>query len=385
MSYAAKIPSYLIFSGLHKPKETPTRVCWDRLPLSDPNQKDARRFQEQVSEWGYWATDSKKEIEKDKKSKHCFVYENKPTKLALVGWDTENMQACLPSGHVIKLPLDIFFNAIRNKGFESDNKTLKGKFIFVMANRKLIPIQVGSGIHKGILDHIKRKMKPKINVEDLVVGNLYSTPGGDTALFLGYVNTETMVVDLPPGVPRWTYPGGNNKQTVSVDTPIQNFEVRFLKKKLATLWFETNLCNWQGTPYKPEDLLSKIDVSLENKFNLFAFRCKKSHSYVTKISNFYVELPTAIVLQVRNAHNQVARAAIEEYRLHRGCNVAFGKSLLASKGPIDKLRHFDAIRIEDLAAECNMTLYGMGIIRSDVFSQFDPWEVKTKKRKRKKS
>lgn len=381
MSYSARIPEYLIFNGSMRPKKVSTNASWDRLPTTHPEQKDARRFKEKAYEWNYWVPSTAKEVEKYREQKNTYIHKNEPTKLKLVGWAYEDMQVVLPSGHLVDLPLDILYNTVRSGGFEKDNKTFKGKFVFAMANRKLIPVKVGSGIHKGILDHIKLKERPKIKVKDLVVGNVYSTPAGNSALFLGYVNTETMVVDIPKGTNRW---GRHRYNKFDTNKPVEKFNVRFLKKKLASLWFETNLATWDGRKYKPEEILNSVQSAIKSRSVAYRFRCKKSHRYVTKVPNLYVDLPTNIVQQVRNAYEQTAREVIDDSRTRRGSGISIYNRNIPKNAKRDKLRHYDALRVRDYAAECNMTLYGMDFIRSDVFKQFEPWEVKKKKKSRKR-
>ena len=382
MAYSATIPKHIIFNGSFKGKKTPTRADWDRLPTTDPHQGDARRFSEKLFNWVYWGTSSKKEVEQRAKEKLKYVHLNKPTKLAVVGWSAEYMQACLPTGHVVELTPDILFNAIRSKGFEKDKRTLKGEFIFVQANRKLIPIQVGSGIYKSILRRAGKKAQASIKVKDLVVGNVYKTAVGNSALFLGYVNTETIVVDLPIGVKShlsW------NHQQLTKKTPVQDFKVRFLKKKLASLWFEFHIVTWNGNKQTSETLMKQVNDYIHSPHASYAFQCKKSHSYITREPKFQVDLPTDIVNSVRRSCENQTRKKINHYRLRRGCGANYNIPIAKLKGEPDHLRHLDAIMVTHQSALCNMTLYGLDVIRSDVFKQFEPWETKSKPRKNKKS
>lgn len=376
MTYTARIPGHIIFRGNRTYKKTSTTACWDRLPSTHSEQSDARRFKEKVYKCNYWAASTQKEVDVCKDDKNMHVHANKPMKLTLVGWNFDSLQAALPSGYLIELPLDILYNALRSDGLEKDNKTLKGEFIFAMANRKLVPIKIGSGIHKGILHHIELKNKPKIKVKELVVGNAYSTPAGNAAIFLGYVNTETMVVDFKKD--------GNQRMysRVIFDTkqPVSKFQVRFLKKKLATLWYETRLTAWHGKKYTTEEIEKVLRGDLSSGRGIYRFRCKKSHRYVTKVPKFYIDLPTDIVQQVRNNFTTKARDAVEESRLRRGSGANAFAPRSKLNGKMDVIRHYDAIIAQHYAAECNMTLYGMDIIRSDVFKQFEPWEVKKKKK-----
>lgn len=377
MGFTARIPSHVIFNVRDQKQLTPrpSRTAWERLAAADKHQKDTVPFQESILKWNYWAPSTAKEIERHENHKFSYVHENKPVKLTLVGYNFDSMEAALPSGHVVDLPLDVLLMAIKTSGIGKDKKTLPGKYILVMANRKLVPVQVGSGVHKAVLDHIKLRKTKKFDVKELVVGNVYKTAAGNTALFLGYVNTETIVVDTPKGVSKWYPRMGTN---FDPSDEIRDFGVRFLKKNLASLWYETRLQSWQGEKHTPEVVLDSLYERLKKK-SIGPFKCKKSHRYVQKIEDFYVDVPTDIVMQIRAMFNNRAKKQIDEARLRRGNKADYYTPVVAMTAPPDKLRHYDACQAEELSAECNMTLFGLGVIRSEVYKQFEPWETKKKK------
>lgn len=382
MSFSARIPKYVVFRKNKKDKvSTTSNTNWFSLPKHSEHQLDVQKISSSVIDWNYWGTGTAAVLYLEEE--HTYVHFNEPCKLRLTGyyqhgspWNgRQSIQVSLPTGHVVYMSHDVFMRSIMTSGFKKSTQELPGLYVMAYVNRKLIPVQIKSGLHKAVLEHAKKKAKKSLTVRELTVGHIYTSAAGNSALFLGYVNTETMIIDTPQETSLRARP-------IDFDStiPLADFGVRFLPKTLATLWYKTKMESWQGRKYTSEDISEKMENCIHSE-RLWYFRCKKSHKYIDVVPDYYIDTPDNIVMQIRALNERKLEKIITNHRLCRSNKLTYNSACppASTRRPADILRHYDAYYAQFYAAECNMTLYGMGIIRSNQFKQFETWETATNK------
>jgi len=346
MKLTARIPKKIIFSK----KET----VEDKKLLYKNWSMLGNEFEDKIAKisgpvhYGiYWAIDSQKQIDRIESSTENIwhVHDNVPCNLRLfgIGSDINNdsyknkdtIYVVTPSGYLVKMSNEVLVNAILF-GKVRDDRTLPGEFVFAIINNVLLPIQVGSGIHKAAIAKENKRKKVKIKPVDLFVGQAYSTFGGNTAIFLGFVNTEVMK--------------SKTKRYTNITTIL---EVKYKKKKLSTLWFKFDIKDWLSNKnFTPEEIKEQIFERLNrNRDALYLFSCKDTYSFIEPINNFIVTLPEDIVFQVRRAAE---------------------KNLVASN--YEKFTPHGISYYEAYSRLCNMSLFGTEFNRSKLYDVYNRYE-----------
>lgn len=385
MKLVAKIPSHIVFK-LPKGKEKyeKTNTNWYDLPESHPEQAEVQKYQVDVVNVEPFLVYTKKELQRyrDKQEEYA-VYENKATQVRLVGYTAIGSRyqtrfeprVLLPGGYCVSIPQDVLTNVLLKNGIDKDG-TLPGEYVFSSLNRRIKLIQTNSGLHRAIQNHVVKRKQKAMSLKEMTVGKIYRTAAGTTGLFLGFVSTETMLIDLPENARRWW--SKNDGSMLSV--PVQDFQIRYRSQELASLWFPTRIKDWRGNEIPPEKIHYNV-LEFINSRNFLNFDVRKSHSFVEEVDGYHLDLPTDIVNCVRSACERKASESLERSRIQRtNPDVSIhGADLKKLPHPPDVLRHFDACYIAHYSSLANMSLFGTGNIRSDTFKLFDRWEVKKKK------
>lgn len=383
MAFVAKIPKEIIFKlSLSKNDSSQfTNTNWYDLPESHPEQKDVKKFQVRTTVAHPFVVTTKRELKKYENDSKYYVHDNKPMNIRLAGYmnvgtkaDSKfEAQVLLPTGHSVSIPHDVLINSLLIDGIGS-NGMLNGEYVFAIVNRRIKLIRVETGIHKAIQKHIKKRSHKPMSIKDMTVGKVYKTAAGNVGLFLGFVTTETMVVDVPDGIKR--YWNSQNDPNLALK-PVDPFTVRFLRQELASLWYPVRVFKWLGKQITEDELYQRFIFNFENK-PWVNIKVNKSHSYVEEVPGYHLDLPFDVVTHIRNCVSRKAQETIERHRIIRtNRHVSPRKNNWheAYNAP-DHLRHYDAISIQDYAGLSNMSLFGTGFIRSEPFKLFEPWEKK---------
>lgn len=382
--FSATIPEYVFFKFIGKSRREDPINGWSHLPPKNKYQSDCyQNFDFRDKRCNIFSSDDPEEkVVKYNKNVEYIKVENNPIRLRLVGYKSVGRAYdykkhdlivatsdgfCFPIGH------DVFVNSVLTDGLSADGE-LPGEYIFARFTKVVKPIRVGSGVHKAVLELKTRKQKQKINVRNMNVGEVYATGAGNTALFLGFVNTESMIVDTPPGIDRYFF-----RREHSAADPVADFGVRFKKKKLLSLWMEAGNIN-EGIDLNAEVVKSVLEEALNQPLH-YRFSAKKNHRYNNLVSDKRIDVPDDVIIRIRRMVAGKAIKSIESNRLFRANTEMYNISRQAkqNQNPPDKLRHFDAVTASDYAQTANMVPYGMEPIRSELCKMFEPWETKNNK------
>jgi len=393
MNFVANFPKEIVFR-LVLPNEDEyfiTNNNWFDLPEAHPCQKDVQKFQFETIPAYPFIVRTKKELKNYKKDHRFHIHENKPVEIKLAGYEDEGTksqtrleaQVQLPSGHSVSISQDVFINALLKGGLGPGGK-LPGKYVFATVNRRVKLVQVDSGLYNAICKQVKNRSRKPLAMEQMDVGKVYKTAAGTTGLFLGFVTTETMKVDLPSDAKRyWSI---LDLQRINLE-PLADFGVRFLPQKLASLWYLININKWSGGQLTQDELLEKLLKDITNE-KLNKIQVNKTHRYVEEVKGYHLDFPFDIVTAIRSIAVRKAETLIHKARIRRtnpqfvNYKSKFDESTVKNKPDI--LRHYDACLIELDAALANMSLFGSGLVRSEPFKMFERWETKHDKFKKAK-
>lgn len=387
MRLTAKIPDIVVFNVEQPAKDEyfVTNTNWFDLPEKNRHQKDVQKNQVETKPAHPFVLQTKKELKKYIDDPKFFIHENTPVKIKLAGYQDQGSNSQirlepivqLPSGHSVTMQQDILINALLDGGIGNKGR-LPGEYLFACINRRVKLIRAESSLHRAVKHHLKKRARKPLSVKEMTVGKVYRSAAGNTGLFLGFVSTETMIVDLPEGVRHYYRPGSNY--------PNMDFGVRFRPQELASLWFTYQVERF-GKATSSEELMERLlgAVSGDNMYNISA---NKSHSYVEEVPGYHLDFPFDIVTHIRATAVRKAAKALERSRLRRtnpGVNYRDLDDPKKTLNKPDVIRHYDAYAIEHYSSLANMSLFGTGVIRSDPFKRFEPWETKTNKFKKKKT
>lgn len=383
MAFVAKIPKEIVFKLNHAKDKLPqfTNTNWYDLPETHSEQKDVKKFQVQTTVAHPFVVATKRELKKYENDPKYFVHRNEPMNICLAGYmdvGTKTVskfeaQVLLPTGHSVSIPHDVLINSLLIDGIGADGK-LNGEYIFAILNRRIKLIRVDTGIHRAVQKHIKNRARKPMSVKEMTVGKVYKTAAGNTGLFLGFVTTETMVVDVPEGIKH--YWNSRNEPDISTK-PVDPFSVRFLPQELASLWYPVRIFHWSGKQTTEDDLYQRFLANIRSE-QWFNVTVNKSHSYVEEVSGYHLDFPFDVVTHIRTGVTKKAQETLERNMILRtNQHVNYIQSNWhEAHNPPDAVRHYDAISIQYYAGLSNMSLFGTGFIRSEPFKLFEPWEKK---------
>jgi hypothetical protein len=216
-------------------------------------------------------------------------------------------------------------------------------------------------------------MKKGIDLKSICVGEAYSSDAGNVGLFLGYVNTETMMVDVLPHVDKFFW-YKRDRAKLNTDT---NFGVRFLPKKFVSLWMEFNKSQHHDILQSPHRIGVMFHEALRSG-ELQHFAVKQTYRYKNKLKYFKLDVPNDVIISVRNMANRRAIKTITNNQLFR-TNGNITRMQGEQGSPPDKTRHYDAALVQRYAPLANMVPYGMVPVRSEACNIFLPWETRENK------
>ncbi len=312
--------------------------------------------------------------------------DNKPMELQLIGYrdvskptSPQSLQPYVKLNYsdnnhdgieeAFPIEIDVLLEALQQDRLKEDG-TLPGEYVFATANRKVKLVRVGSKLHEAIVSLMEKRNKKSIKVKELDVGDVYATDSGKAAVFLGFVNTESIQVNIKNSYKTRRYYSDRNFE--------EGFEVKFKEGKLASLWFETNLFDYMlNRNVTSTELAHMIDKRLKESRASHSFSVKKKHSYKVRLDNMNrVDVPDDIIFRVRNLAIEEIRQALERNRELRQMmhNRRFGNNE-HSQPKMDKIRYFDVISVKDLAQKANMVPYGANVMRAEPLKLFEQWEV----------
>lgn len=292
-------------------------------------------------------------------SRSCVAIDNKPMSIELVGSNLvklknskrSEIQVRFLNKFITTISNDIIVNSLLEKGLSGDGK-IPGKFYFATINRKTKLIQKGSGLENIILAKLNKEQSKKIiEPKSLQVGKVYRTPSGKTAIFLGFVTTETMSY-------KESFKQGSVKDRVKAGLSAEFAPVvKFHPSKFATLWFEVLplwdfMINLDEITSKHEEILEQHLLDKMHSISFYSlglFSVKKKYSFVKEIPNIRVNVPDEIVLTLRNAANQKIKNPSKSYWV-------------------------DIVKASRYAGLANMSLFATGIHRSPLYDRFVKFE-----------
>lgn len=374
--FAASIPKYVFFKSIAKSSRTKPINGWSDLPIKNKFQAECyQNFDFRDKCYNVFSSDDpKNNVEIYNDDNKYIKVENSPIRLRLVGYKSVGriydykrhvLIVATPDGFCFPIGHDIFINSVLMDGLSAKGE-LPGEYIFARFAKFVKPIRIDSGIHKAVLELEKNKQKKKINIRHMNVGEIYATAAGNAALFLGFVNTESMIVDLPPKIDRYFF-----QKKHSVNDPVTDFGVHFIGKKLLTLWMKIGNIN-EGDDMSPDIIKSILDDALF-KPRLYFFDTKKNHCYNNLVSEKRINVPDDIIIRIRRIFISKSLEAIKSNRIYRTNIDMYSKQ---NQNTLDKIRHFDAITASEYSQTANMVPYGMEPIRSELCKMFEPWETK---------
>lgn len=179
----------------------------------------------------------------------------------------------LPNGLHVPLGAEIVMSAIASNNHKGN--LLTGSYTFARINKHHKLVEIGSPPHKIALEADRRRNQPTIDTKELEVGQVYSSPGGAAAVFLGYVSTISMRLTDNSHFDK-------NKENGWVFAPPfyshTDYEIKVKKVKLATLWVD--LMKYQLTDEFAADATSRLGV-----VDYSTVRLRKRHSFIEKTGN----------------------------------------------------------------------------------------------------
>lgn len=90
---------------------------------------------------------------------------------------------------------------------------LPGEYVFARVSSQMKLIRVGSPIHKALEVTVAKKKLPPIKKSELIVNHLYSTPAGDSRIYLGEFNVTLCDIDVTDSSAREAYAAWNERYT----------------------------------------------------------------------------------------------------------------------------------------------------------------------------
>jgi len=377
--FSASIPEKVYFqetkyNSKWKERITSITTRWINLPIKNANQP-SQIFLEKKKRYSVYSSNDTNAA----KYVNNFNYiekENDPIKLKVIGYIGNKFSQSEIKNEVVvsteddlcfTIGVDVLTNALLSgpviDGF------LPGEYIFAKFGNTVKAIQVDSELHQGVLQFSAEKENKKITTKKMNVGEVYATPAGNMGLLLGFVNTETMKVELAPGVERYFSPKNN------MPNDVKKFKVNFERKNLQTLWFSVGNKNERAVVTKKQIEEDYLDA-LHNKM-VFHFSVKDAHSFNNKIDIERIDIDYQTIKNIRNFVSQKVEAWIKNDRVYRANPDLYINSNSPSKkktlNPPDKIRHFDALSTAKYANMLNMVPYGMDPIRSDLCKVFEEW------------
>jgi len=359
MKFTARIPKKILFTRQIKIDLKTFKSTRNNLSFVTNKKNKIPKLFDFYYNGPYWAIDSKAEEQSFLKNKLCggdpngYLHENSPCELELVSAEigpytkTKNFYVSTTNGYLVKMPKDIFINSLLTGGFKKNNRTLPGKYIFSLVNSGLVPIQVGSDLHKTVIAHIAKKKVPILSVKEFYVGQAYTTNSGKTGIFLGYVNTETINIKFNKEY-EW-----DNRNALLKPADVN---IKFNKKKLNTLWYEFNLFDYTNKKRSLEEINKKFNKIFQSSA-MYNFSCQKSHSYTKPVPGYNISMPTDIVFTIkRNASNYCGR---------------FTKDIQEDGG----ITRFHINNLSAYANLCNMSLFGTGFYRSEIYDVLNKYKL----------
>jgi len=172
-----------------------------------------------------------------------------------------NRMVVVNGNYVVDVDNDFVTEAILNSTINKGK--IASQFIWCLIGSKIKLVRVGSSLYNQVLESSRRTKLPKIKKKNFEVGGLYSTPTGRTEIYLGNINTETMIYDY------------KNKKN----------EVREIKNQHLFYRIRTK------GDFDIKDLLEDP--------RYYDLNIKNSHSFVEKVKHFNVNKD--IIAKLRNA------------------------------------------------------------------------------------
>lgn len=246
------------------------------------------------------------------KKEDAIFFDNYPIKVRLATASTtniysggckESIQVEIPQGYIVPISTDVFFEALMRDGMDHVTKELNSEFIVVTLNKITRLVRVGSDLHNATLERIESDNKPKIDIKTMATGEVYETKAGSKALFLGFVTTKFLKVNVVRG------PSYNPKEV----------ETTYSTMKLGTLWLPLN---WRYSP--------KSSVSLQKNFNEnygervyqdVVLKTKSSHGYIKKSPNLFVNVPNEVIRDLRLSANKRINNRLSSFGGNEDCSI----------------------------------------------------------------
>lgn len=286
---------------------------------------------------------------KDKRK--AMVFENKPMKVKMVGYlDPYNNQKVplvqLPTGQCVAMEIDVFVEGLQH-GNMSKDMFLKGEYIVASYSSTYRLIRKDSNLYKTIIENMRVASGPKLGVGELERGRAYRTPGGSSAVFLGYVCTTRYKAVWPNGSSGRSYHSRYDTCDEYTKTPV----------KKATLWMDYS--DWvyrsgynSGGGTKKSRLQKYFNDHVGMTGYQGSYSVKKTHSFVEKLDTV-INVPDNVIMQISNANATEALRLIKESKAPVKTNYSWSRQHESRTGYLQELFGYSEY--------FNMTLFGLNV------------------------
>jgi hypothetical protein len=196
----------------------------------------------------------------------------------------------LINNYYVDLREDVLMDTLLKAGVDSGG-LLKGEYVWAKMGSQMKLVRVGSELHRLIAEFDSKKDIKPVGKGDLEVGGVYRDRKKNKAIFVGYVNTVVYKTDNP--IPYY------QRQDKA------DFKYKQTNVKKAMLFYEI----------RDFDSMDKNLKEMKKKESDYAYKIKKSHTYIEKVDQ--VKIPDGIVAHLRDKSLKEIKQKILEYTGHR--------------------------------------------------------------------